>query len=155
MIIRLLFFPLPDFWVIGLLWAAIACAAAVGLAHRRNRSKAGWALLSGGTALFLGILGFAWVALLASKKKLSLRTKYLRLRIEEQIAETLRLPSPVRGNLEDRLLMVLANDPQGLRIGALAQGIGRDRHRIEDLVRRLVAQGKIRREGDRYHFNLD
>lgn len=153
--IRPFFFPLPDLWHVGLLWAALACGTALYLAHRKNRSKAGWAFLSGGTALFLGILGFAWIGLLASRRKLSLRTKYLRLRIEEQIAEALRLPPPVRGNLEDRLLMILANDPQGLRIGALAQGIGRDWRHIEDLVRRLVEQGKIRREGDRYHFNLE
>jgi hypothetical protein len=153
--IRSLFFPLPDFWYVGLSWAVLACVAAVCLAHFKNRSKVGWGILCGLTALVLGLLGFAWVALLASRKKINLRMKYLRLRIEEQIAETLRLPYPVRGNVEKRLLMILANNPQGLRIHALAQGIGQDWRSLQDLVLRLAAQGKIRKEGDRYHFNLD
>jgi hypothetical protein len=153
--LRPLFLPFPDFWYVGLVWTALACSAAIFVAHRKNRSKAGWAILCGLTALFFGTLGFAWVALLASRKKVDMRMKYLLLRMEEQIADALRLPSPVRGNLEDRLLMVLANNPQGLRIGALAQGIGQDWRHIHDLVQRLVSQGKIRKEGDLLLFNLD
>ena len=153
--IRPLLFPLPDFWYFGLLWSVFACSVAVFLAHRKNRSRAGWAVLCGSTALCFGILGFAWVALLASRKKLSMRMKYLRLKIEDQIADALRLPSPVRNNMEDRLLMILANNPRGLRIGALAQGTGHDWRHIQGLVRPLVSQGKIRKEGDLLLFNLD
>lgn len=153
--IRTLFFPFPGLWYLALAWAVLAGSAAVFLAHHKHRSRPGWAILCGLTALFFGVLGFIWVALLASRKKVSMRRKYLLLRIEEQIADALRLPSPLRGNLEDRLLMILANNPQGLRIGALAQGIGQDWRHIQDVVRRLVSEGKIRKEGDLLLFNLD
>jgi hypothetical protein len=152
---RAVFLPFPDFWVLGLLWASLASLSAVALARSKNRSAAGWGLLCGVTGLFLGILGFAWVALLASRRRLSLRMKYLQLKVEEQIADALGLPSPVRGKLEDRLLMILANNPQGLRLGALAQGMGQDWRHIQDPVRGLVLRGKVRQEGDRYFFNLD
>jgi hypothetical protein len=152
---RALFLPFPGFWHLGILWAVLASSAAVWLAHTKNRSVLGWAVLSGSTGLILGITGFAWVALLASRRKVNLRTKYLRLRFDEQIADALGLPSPLRGNMEKKLLMILANNPQGLRIGALAQGIGQDWRHIQDLVRVLVTRGKIRQEGELYHFNLD
>lgn len=152
---RALFFPFPDFWYFGALWALLACSAAVWLARIKNRSVLGWAILCGSTGLTLGVTGFAWVVLLASRRKVSLRMKYLRLKFEEQIADALGLPSPVRGDMEKKLLMVLANNPQGLRIGALAQGIGQDWRHVQDLVRLLVSRGKIRQDGDLYHFSLD
>jgi hypothetical protein len=154
-VIRAVFLPFPDFWHLGLLWATLACSSAAYLARAKNRNALGWGLLSGATGFFLGITGFLWVGLLASRKRVSLRVKYLRLKMEEQIAHALKLPSPVRLNMEDRLLMILANNPQGLRLGALAQGMGQDWRHIEAPVRALLSQGKVRQKGDRYYFNLD
>jgi len=153
--VRLFLFPFAHFWYAGLLWAIAASVPAVFLAHKKNRTAAGWAFLCALTGLFLGILAFGWVAFLATRKKLSMRMKYLGLKMEERIAEALRLPSPTEGNLEERLLMVMAYNPQGLRIGALAQGIGQNWRHIQGLVERLLQEGKIRKEGDRYFFNLE
>jgi DNA-binding Lrp family transcriptional regulator len=75
--------------------------------------------------------------------------------VEERLAEALKLPSPVGQDLEKRILMVLAYNPQGLRINALGQGVGLGWRHIADLVEQLVAQGKIRKEEDRYFFNMD
>jgi len=153
--IRMLLFPVPGFWYIGLAWAVLTCVPAVLLARQKNRSMAGWAVLCALTGLFFGILSCGWVALLATRTKLSMRMKYLSLKVEERLAEAFKLPSPVGQDLEKRLLMVLAYNPQGLRINALGQGVGLGWRHIADLVEQLVAQGKIRKEQDRYFFNMD
>jgi hypothetical protein len=151
----MLLFPIPRFWYVGLAWALLAGVPAVLLALRKNRSAGGWAFLCVLTGLFFGILSFGWVALLASRTKLSMRMKFLSLKVEERLAEALKLPSPVGQDLEKRILMVLAYNPQGLRINALGQGVGLGWRHIADLVEQLVAQGKIRKEEDRYFFNMD
>ncbi len=153
--IRMLFLPLLRFWYVGLVWAVLACVPAVLLALRKNRSVGSWAFLCGLTGLVFGILAFGWVALLATRTKLSMRMKYLSLKVEERLAEALKLPSPVGQDLEKRILMVLAYNPQGLRLNALGQGVGLGWRHIADLVEQLVAQGKIRKEEDRYFFNMD
>lgn len=152
---RILLFPFPDHWYMGLLWALLASLPAVFLARKKNRSPGGWAFLCSLTGFFFGILGFSWVVFLATRKKLSMRIKYLSLKMEERIAEALKVPSPVGNDVEKRILMVLAYNPQGLRIGALAQGIGQNWRHIVGLVEGLTAEGKIRKEHDRYFFNLE
>jgi len=151
----MLLFPFPHFWYLGLIWAIAASIPAGLLARRKNRSAAGWVFLCSLTGFFFGLLGFAWVVFLVTRRKLSMRMKYLSLKMEERIAEALQLPSPIEGKLEERLLMVLAYNPQGLRIGALAQGIGQNWRHIEDLVNRLMQERKVRKEGDRFFFNLE
>lgn len=153
--VRMLLLPFPSFWYLSLLWALLAAASAAYLARSKNRSPAGWAILCGVTGFFFGVLAGGWIALLVTRTRLSMRMKYLMLKVEEQIADALRLPSPVGDDLEKRLLMVLANNPQGLRIGALAQGIGQNWRHIEGLVQHLMSEGKVRQNGDRYFFNLD
>jgi len=155
MLLRIFLFPFPSLWYWSFLWAVLISLPAVYLARKKNRSIIGWTILCGITAFFFGTLGLGWLILLATRKRVSMRMKYLSLKFEEQIADALKMPSPVGDNLEKRLLMVLAYNPEGLRIGALAQGIGQDWRHIEDLVQRLVSQGKIRKTDDRYLFNLD
>jgi len=153
--LRIFLFPFPAFWYLGCIWALGVSLPAYYLARTKNRSTVGWVLLCALTAFFLGILGFGWLALLATREKISMRMKYLGLKVEEQIADALKLPSPVGNDLEKRILMVLAYNPQGLRIGALAQGIGQNWRHIHDLVEALVTRGQIRKEDDRYFFNLE
>ncbi len=153
--LRILFFPFPSHWYFGLLLGLLTSVPAVYLASRKNRSRTGWALLCALTNLFFGVFGFAWLVLLATRPRLSMRMKYLSLKLEERIADALDLPSPIGDNLGERILMVLAHNPQGLRIGALAQGIGQNWRHIEDIIQHLLSEGKIRREEDRYLFNLD
>ena len=153
--IRILFLPPFHFWYMGVLWGVTSAVPAFYLARRKNRSAGGWVTLCALTGLFLGVLSFAWVVLLATRKKLSMRMKYLRLKMEERLAEALRLPSQVGQDMEKRILMVLAYNPQGLRINALAQGLGLGWRHILSVVEKLTAQGKIRKEQDRYFFNLD
>jgi len=153
--LNILFLPIPSHWYLGFLWGFLTSVPAVLLARSKNRSRTGWALLCALTSFFFGILGFAWLVFLATRPKLSMRMKYLSLKLEERIADALDLPSPIRDNLGERVLMVLAYNPQGLRIGALAQGIGQNWRHIENIVQHLLSEGKIRREEDRYLFNLD
>ena len=153
--VRMLLFPFPSYWYLGFIWALGASLPAFYIAKQKNRSVSGWIFLCASTAFFLGVLGFAWLVLLATREKVSMRMKYLGLKVEEQIADALKLPSPVGNDLEKRILIVLAYNPQGLRIGALAQGIGQNWRHIQDLVETLEARGKIRREDDRYFFNLE
>ena len=155
MLFRMFLFPLPHYWYWSFLWALLISIPAVYLSRKKNRSIIGWTILCGTTAFFFGILGLGWLILLATRKRVSMRMKYLSLKFEEQIADALKMPSPVGDDLEKRILIVLAYNPKGLRIGAMAQGIGQDWRHIEDLVQRLVAQGKIRKMNDRYIFNLD
>ena len=153
--LRLFFFPVPSFWYLGCMWVLLTSLTMWFIARKKNRNPVGWILLSTITSFFFGVFGFFWVVLLATREKASMRMKYLGFKVEEQIADALKLPSPVGNNLEKRLLMVLAYNPQGLRIGALAQGIGQSWRHIEEVVQRLVSNGKIRKEEDRYFFNLD
>jgi len=155
MTLRMFLLPLFRFWYAGLLWAVLASIPCFLLAQRKNRSLGGWLFLTTLTALLFGALSFAWVALLATRKKLNMRMKYLSLKFEERLAEALHVPSPVGQDLEKRMLMVLAYNPQGLRINALAQAIGMGWRHITDLVNQLVTQGKVRKVEDRYFFNLD
>jgi len=152
---RAFFFPVPSYWVVGCLWAAAVAVPAYFIAQKKNRSQTGWALLCGLTSLFFGVLGCAWLILLATRAKRSMRMKFLGLKFEEQIADMLKLPSPVGNDLEKRILMVLAYNPQGLRIGALAQGLGQNWRHIEGLVQDLESRGKVQKREDRYFFNLD
>ena len=152
---RMLLFPVPAYWYLGCLWAIGVSLPAYYLAKKKNRSPVAWPLLCGLTAFFLGIAGCAWLVLLFTRDKLNMRMKYLGLKIEEQIADALKLPSPVGNDLEKRILMVLAYNPQGLRIGALAQGLGQNWRHIQGLVQELQNQGKIRKAEDRYFFNLE
>jgi len=153
--LRMLLFPVPVYWYVGCLWAVALAAPAAVIARRKNRSAAAWALLCALTGLFLGAAGCGWLALLATRDKLSMRMKYLGLKFEERIADALKLPSPVGNDLEKRILMVLAYNPQGLRIGALAQGLGQSWRHIQGLVNDMVARGKIRKDGESYFFNLE
>lgn len=152
---RIIILPFPQYWYLGLLWALIGSLPAVFLARRKNRSPGGWVFLCTLTGFFFGVMAFAWVVFLATRKKLSMRVKYLSLKMEERFAEALKIPSPVGNDLEKRILMVLAYNPQGLRIGALAQGIGQNWRHIVELVERLIEEGKVRKESDRYFFNLE
>ncbi len=152
---RMLLLPFPSFWYLGCIWALGVSLPAVYIAKKKNRSIKGWIFLCGLTAFFFGILGFAWLVLLATREKISMRMKYLGLKVEEQIADALKLPSPVGNDLEQRILMVLAYNPQGLRIGALAQAIGQNWRHIQNLVFSLEGSGKIRKEADQYFFNME
>jgi len=153
--LRFFLLPLVDYWYAGLLWAVLASVPALLLARVKNRSAGGWVFLSLATSLLFGVCAFAWVALLATRKRVSMRMKYLGLKFEERLAEAMDVPSPVGQDLEKRLLMALAYNPQGLRINALAQAIGMGWRHITETVDRLVAQGKIRKVEDRFFFNLE
>jgi hypothetical protein len=153
--LRMLLFPGLSVWYAGCIWALGVSFAACYLARRKNRSLFAWGVLCGLTSFFLGLAGLLWIVLLATRDKISMRMKYLSLKLEEQIADTLRLPSPIGNDLEKRILVVLAYNPQGLRIGALAQGIGQNWRHIGAVVQTLVAQGKIRKAEDRFFFNLE
>jgi hypothetical protein len=153
--LRMFFFPGLSVWYAGCLWALGVALPACYIARKKNRSLFAWGMLSGLTAFFLGFLGFSWIALLATREKISMRMKYLSLKLEEQIADALRLPSPIGNDLQKKILMVLAYNPQGLRIGALAQGIGQNWRHIEAIVQTLVTQGKIQKQDDRFFFNLE
>ena len=152
---RAILLPFPSYWYVGCLWAVGLAVPAYLIARRKNRTQPGWALLCGLTGFFFGVLGSAWLILLATRAKLSMRMKFLGLKVEEQIADMLKLPSPVGNDLEKRILMVLAYNPQGLRIGALAQGLGQNWRHIQSLVQELESRGKLRKIEDRYFFNLD
>ena len=144
-----------DHWFWKCIWLIILGVSALAIAHRKNRSLVGWALLGGVFGFFLGSLGLIVIVFLLTRKKLSMRMKYLTLKFEEDLAQALKLPSPVGNDLEKRILIVLANNPRGLRVGALAQGIGSDWRHIEEIVQQMLARRKIRKEGDRLFFNLD
>jgi hypothetical protein len=153
--VRMLLFPGLTFWYLGCLWALAVSIPAYYMATQKNRNPFAWAALCGLTALFLGLLSFAWLILLSTRQKLSMRMKYLSLKLEEQIAGALHLPSPIGNDLPKRILVILAYNPQGLRIGALAQAIGQNWRHIGSVVQRLETEGKIRKEDDRFFFNLE
>ncbi len=144
-----------QFWPWKCAWALFLAAIAVWLAARKNRTMIGWPLLSGIAGFIVGSPGLLVILFLLTRKKLSMRMKYLTLKLEEDLAHALKFPSPVGNNLEKRILMVLANNPRGLRLGALAQGVGSDWRHIEDTVQKMLLKGKVRKEGERYFFNLD
>ncbi len=149
-------FPIAwHYWYWKCAWAVSLGLVALFFAHRKNRSLAGWAGLSGLFGLLVGSPALAVLVLLGTRKKLSMRMKYLTLKFEEDLADALRLPSPVGDDIEKRVLMVLANNPKGLRLGALAQGMGLDWRHIEEVVEKLRVRGKVRKEAERYFFNLD
>lgn len=153
---RSLLLPLSwHLWYVKCLWAALLALAALWLAARKNRSTVGWPLLCGAAGFFLGSPGLLLIVVLLTRKKLSMRAKYLTLKIEEDLARALKFPSLVGNNLETRILMVLANNPRGLRLNALAQGVGSDWRHIEETVQKMLLKGKVRKEGERYFFNLD
>jgi hypothetical protein len=143
------------YWYWKCLWVFITGIPIFTIAQRKNRNRLGWLLPWGIIAFSVGIPGILGILLIATRKKLNMRMKYLTLKFEEDLAHALKLPSPVGNDLEKRILMVLANNPRGLRLGALAQGIGLDWRHIEDMVQKMLAKGKVKKADDRYFFNLE
>ena len=110
----------PALWIRTIIAVCLAAAAFL-VARGKNRSQAAWPLFTALAALLFYPLGIVLLVVLALRRRITLREKYLQMKFEERFAAALRLPSPIR-SVEDRILATLVFNPQGIRIGALGQG---------------------------------
>lgn len=135
--------------------ALIAALCAFLIARRKNRLPVPW-------ATFCAIGGFAFypagallLVVLLLRPRLSTRVKYLSLAMEERFCNSLGLPSPLKNNMEERILVVLVQNPKGLRIGAIGQGVGVDWRGLVEPMENLVRSDKVRQRQDNYYFNIE
>ncbi|MFN7952098.1 MAG: hypothetical protein U0610_10265 [bacterium] len=147
-----------SFGIIDHVVARIAFAGAIGyaswrLAEERHRSALGWALVGAVLGYAVELWAFAALVGLWRLPKVDLRERYLELRAHERFAQALGAPSLVGDHLEDRILMVLANNPQGLHLNALAQGVGQSWRAIDGVVRVLVERRKVVQKDDLYFID--
>jgi hypothetical protein len=138
--------------------ARLVFAGAIGyaswrLADERHRSTVGWPLLGALLGYQVEVWALAMLVWLWRLPKLDLRQHYLELRAHERFARALGGPSLVGDHLEDRILMVLANNPDGLYINALAQGVGQSWRAIEGVVDGLVERRKVVLRDERYFID--
>ncbi|MFC1888899.1 hypothetical protein ACFL4G_03995 [Thermodesulfobacteriota bacterium] len=143
----------PDLWIIAILAVCLAAAAFL-VARGKNRSQAAWPLFTALATFLFYPLGIILLVILTVRRHITLREKYLQMKFEERFAAALRLPSPI-SSVEDRVLATLVFNPQGVRIGALGHGVGANWRAIEPVLKRLVAEGKVRSKGDLYFFNIE
>ncbi len=147
-----------SFGIVDHVVARLAFAGAMGfaswrLAEERHRSAFGWALLGGVLGYAIEFWAIAELVALWRLPRVDLRERYLELRAHERFAQALGAPSLVGDHLEDRILMVLANNPQGLHLNALAQGVGQSWRAIENEVRGLVERRKVVQKDDLYFID--
>lgn len=139
--------------------ARVVLAAAVGgacfaLARPRHRSELGWSLLGGVASLAFGILGIAVPAWLATRGKVDLRHRYLELKAQERFLRM--VGGPDLGSTistEERILMILANNPEGLHLNAIAQGVGESWRGISESMNQLIRQGRVHARDDLYFLD--
>lgn len=143
----------PALWIRAIIAVCLAAAAFL-VARGKNRSQAAWPLFTALAALLFYPLGIVLLVVLALRRRITLREKYLQMKFEERFATALRLPSPIR-SVEDRILATLVFNPQGIRIGALGQGVGANWRAIEPILERLVAEDKVRSKDNLYFFNIE
>ncbi len=147
-----------SFGIVGHPAVRLAFAGAIGflcfrLAGERHRSTVGWPLLGGILGYGIEFWALALVVWLWRLPKVDLRERYMELRAHEKLSQALGGPSLVGDHLGDRILMVLANNPEGLRINALAQGVGQSWRAIEGAVGELVKQRKVVMRDDLYFID--
>lgn len=142
-----------DHVVARLVFAGAIGYAAWRLAEERHRSTVGWPLLGAFLGYQFEIWALAMLVWLWRRPRLDLRQHYLELRAHERFAQALGGPSLVGDHLEDRILMVLANNPDGLYINALAQGVGQSWRAIEAVLNGLVERRKVVLKEERYFID--
>lgn len=143
----------PALWIRAIIAVCLAAASFL-VARSKNRSQAAWPFFTALTTLVFYPLGIILLVILAIRRRITLREKYLQMKFEERFATALRLPSPI-SSVEDRILATLVFNPRGVRIGALGQGAGANWRAIEPILERLVAEGKVRSRGDLYFFDVE
>ena len=143
----------PALWIRAII-AVCLVAASFLVARSKNRSQTAWPLFTALATLLFYPLGIALVVILAVRRRITLREKYLQMKFEERFASALRLPSPI-SSIEDRILATLVFNPHGVRIGALGQGVGANWRAIEPILERLMAEDKVRSKDNLYFFNIE
>ena len=123
------------------------------LARDRHRSTLGWPLAGALAGWFLQVIGIAVPILLYTRGKIDLRRHYLELKYGERLLAALGASDLEHVPVEERLLMVLANNPEGLHLNALAQGVGKSWRAIEEPIERLRLAGKIHLRGELYFID--
>lgn len=141
----------PSSIVLRILLSAAVAATCFVLARRRHRSEMGWAVLGVAACLLFGGVGLAVPIWLASRDKVDLRRHYLELRAQERLLQVLGGPDlGATISVEERILMILANNPGGLHLNAIAQGVGESWRAISEPMNRLVRQGRVCMRDDLY-----
>ena len=135
--------------------ALIAALCAFLVARRKNRLPAPWAASCAIAGFAFYPAGALLLLVLLLRPRLSGRVKYLSLAMEERFCNTMGLPSPLKNKLEERILVVLVQNPKGLRIGAIGQGIGVDWRGLVEPMENLVRSGNVRQREDNYYFNIE
>ena len=135
--------------------ALIAGVCAFLVANRKNRIAGSWAAVCAVAGFTFYPVGVVLFVILVLRPRLSARIKYLSLGMEERFCLNMGIPSPLGDDLEKKILVVLARNPRGLRIGAIGQGAGVGWRSLEAPMENLLRAGKVLRRDDTYYFNLE